>query len=205
MGIKSTIRGGLAGIKNYVVGPSSNPGPAIDPMIADSEKKLKPVGSAIKKALDNYKVPDSKPPKGPKQPKREDEANPYGMVRPKSFEVPDSKPPKGYSKPPKGFQEPHREDEANPYGMVRPTPPDGQARPKSFKEEAGSKPPKTIDKDKSYPNSNIKRKKSVDQNPNSPYGRSNPYREPDPADPQGIKRPDFKPNKSMSQYDGKDK
>ncbi len=151
MGIKSTIRGGLAGIKNYVVGPSSNPGPAIDPMIADSEKKLKPVGSATKKALDNFAVPDSKPPKR--------------------------------------FQEPQREDEANPYGIPRPTTEKLKSKPVK---KSATEYPKDISKINSAP-------KPMEQSP------SQLYAEKDQADPQGIKRPDIKPNKSMSQYDGKGK
>lgn len=157
MGIKSTIRGGLAGIKNYVVGPSSNPGPAIDPMIADSEKQLKPVGSVTRRALDNFVVPDSKPPKRFQEPQREDEANPYGIPRPMSKPLPMSKTLK--SKPVKKF--------ATEY-------------------------PKDISKINSAP-------KPMEQYP------SQLYAEKDQADPQGIKRPDIKPNKSMSQYDGKGK
>lgn len=147
MGIKSTIRGGLAGIKNYVVGPSSNPGPAIDPMIADSEKKLKPVGSATKKALDNY-------------------SNNIDIQR---------------------RQEPQREDEANPYGIPRPMSKTLKSKPVK---KSATEYPKDISKLNSAP-------KPMEQYP------SKPYAEKDQANPQGIKRPDIKPNKPMSQYDGK--
>lgn len=138
MGIKSTIRGGLAGIKNYWVGPSSNPGPAIDPIIADSDRVAT------------------------KQNKRDT----YRRA--------------------KSIQDIQGKDEANPYGIPRPT---------------IEKPEKDISKTTSRPKSMQGKENMNLQGFDVPY--SKPYSEPDQADPQGIKRPNLKPEKGMSQYDGK--
>lgn len=143
MGIKSTIRGGLAGIKNYWVGPSSNPGPAIDPIIADSDRVAN------------------------KQNKRD-------LYR--------------QAKSIQGIQ---GKDEANPYGIPRPT----TEKPKNTE-----KPKKDISKGTSRPKSMQGKENMNLQGFDVPY--SKPYSEPDQADPQGIKRPNLKPKKGMSQYDG---
>ena len=64
MGIKSTIRGGLAGVKRAIVGPSGGEGPAIDPLIAESSQTsyddAPPMGieRPVKKLLPKEKRPD---------------------------------------------------------------------------------------------------------------------------------------------------
>lgn len=121
MGIKSTIRGGLAGVKRAIVGPSGGEGPAIDPLIAASSQTpsdyAPPMGieRPAKKLLPKEKRPDF-------QTKDYKQRAEYLLKEPE----PGSNPSRPYDEP----------DKANPMGIERP---DFQTQNYKTKFQPGSK------------------------------------------------------------------
>ena len=132
MGIKSTIRGGLAGVKRAIVGPSGGEGPAIDPLIAESSqtsyddappmgierpaKKLLPKEKRPDFQTKDYKKPAELPPQEPKP--RSQLSRPHD---------------ESYSNSSRPYDEP---DKANPMGIERP---DFQKQDYKTKLQPGSK------------------------------------------------------------------
>jgi len=152
MGIKSTIRGGLAGVKRAIVGPSGGEGPAIDPLIAESSANTKDLSPSY----DFYQQPLRKPGVLPDIEIRpvynpSDDAPPMGIERPakkllpkekrpdfqtKDYKKPAELPPQGRepgSNPSRPYDEP---DKANPMGIERP---DFQKQDYKTKLQPGSK------------------------------------------------------------------